>query len=139
MKDTKSFDVFSTLVDLTEKFVIKKKDLNEIEFSNIPRNIESVKKSDKNDIVKNQKSRFAIWCLIIFATRFHIIVPYLHFVVINAFIKFSFSDFYIQARFKSYFILLCKEYEDSSSAKASLIFKTTHEDIAQWIHFPSLL
>ena len=44
--------------------------------------------------------------------RLHIIVLYLHFVVINAFVKFSFSYLYIQGRYKSYFILLCKEYKD---------------------------
>ena len=47
-----------------------------------------------------------------FATRFHIIVLYLHFVVICAFIKFYFSYLFIQGRYRSDFILLCKEYKD---------------------------
>ena len=56
IKDTKSLDVFSNLLDLTEKSVKEKKKLTEIELPDIPRNIAS----DKKDIVKNQKSRFAI-------------------------------------------------------------------------------
>ena len=60
VKDTKSFDVFSNLVDLTEKSVIEKKKLTEIELPDIPRNIGSVEIPDRKDIVKNRKSRFAI-------------------------------------------------------------------------------
>ena len=51
IKDVKSLDVFSSLVDLMEKLT---------ELPDIPRNITSVEKPNKNDIVKNQKSRFAI-------------------------------------------------------------------------------
>ena len=40
------------------KSVIEK--ITEIELPDIPRNIASVEKPDKKDIVKNQKSRFAI-------------------------------------------------------------------------------
>ena len=47
-------------MDLTEKSVIEKKKLTEIEFPDIPRNIASVEKPNKKDIVKNQKSRFTI-------------------------------------------------------------------------------
>ena len=60
VKDTKSFDVFSNLVVLTEKSVIEKKKLTEIELPDIPRNIGSAEKPDRKDIVKNRKSRFAI-------------------------------------------------------------------------------
>ena len=49
----KSLDVFSDLVDLTEKSVIEMKKLTEIELPDIPRNIASVEKTDKKDIVKN--------------------------------------------------------------------------------------
>ena len=80
-------------MDVTKKFVIEKKRLTEIKLPNKPRNIVSVEKPNKKDVVRNQKSRF--WCLIIFETRFHIIVFYLHFVVINAFVKFSFSHLYM--------------------------------------------
>ena len=59
-KDTESVDVFSNLVDLTEKSVIEKKKLTEIELPDIPRNIASVENPDKKDIAKNQKSRFAV-------------------------------------------------------------------------------
>ena len=60
VKDTKSVDVFSNLVDLTEESVTEKKKLTEIELPHIPRNIASVENPDKKDIAKNQKSRFAI-------------------------------------------------------------------------------
>ena len=69
-----------------EKYDIEKKKLAKTELPCIPRNIVSDEKPDKKDIVKKQNSRFAIWCLIIFATRFHIIILYLHFLFINAFI-----------------------------------------------------
>ena len=59
-KDAKSFDVFSNLVDLTEKSVIEKKKLTEIELSDIPRNTGSVEKPDKKDIAIDIVSRFAI-------------------------------------------------------------------------------
>ena len=59
--DTKSLDIFSNLMDLTEKSVIEKKKLTETELPDIPRNIASVEKPIKKIyIVKNQKSRFAI-------------------------------------------------------------------------------
>ena len=54
------YDVFSNLADLTEKCVIEKKKITEIELPNVPRSIASVEKPDKKDIVKNQKPRFAI-------------------------------------------------------------------------------
>ena len=60
IKDRKSLDVFSNLVDLTEKCFIEKKNLTEIELPHIPRNIASVEKPNKKDIAKNQKARFAI-------------------------------------------------------------------------------
>ena len=60
INDTKSLDVISKLVDLTEKSVIEKKKLTEIELPDIPRNIASVEKPDKKNIVKNPKSGFAI-------------------------------------------------------------------------------
>ena len=53
INDMKSLDVFSNLVDLTEKSVIEMKKLTEIELPDIPRNIASVEKTDKKDIVKN--------------------------------------------------------------------------------------
>ena len=56
----KSFNVFSNLVDLTEKSVIENNKLTEIELPDIPRNTESVEKPDKEDIGKTQKSRFVI-------------------------------------------------------------------------------
>ena len=80
----------------------------------------------EKDIVKNQKSRFAVWRLIFFAARFHIIVLNLHFVVINAFIQFYFSYLYLQGRYKSYFVLL---WRPSSSGKVSLIFQTAPDDL----------
>ena len=46
INDTKSFDVFSNLMDLTEEPVAEKKKLTEIELSDIPRNIASVENSD---------------------------------------------------------------------------------------------
>ena len=52
--------MFTNLVDLTEKPVIGKKKLTEVQLPDIPRNIASVEKPDRKDIVKNQKSRFAI-------------------------------------------------------------------------------
>ena len=55
-----SLDVFSNSVHLTDKSVIEKKKLTEIELPDIPRNVASVEKPDKKDIVKNQKSRFEI-------------------------------------------------------------------------------
>ena len=60
IKDMKSLNVLSNLVDLTEKSVIEKKKLTEIELPDIPRNIDSVEKPNKKDIAKNQKSRFVI-------------------------------------------------------------------------------
>ena len=46
-------------MDLTEKSVIEKKKLTEIELPDIPINIASVEKPNKKDIT-NQKPRFAI-------------------------------------------------------------------------------
>ena len=60
IKDMKSLDVFSNLVDLMEKSVIEKKKLTEIELPDIPRNIAPVEKPDKKDVLKNQKSRFMV-------------------------------------------------------------------------------
>ena len=55
IKDLKSPDVFSNLVDLMEKSDIEKKKLAKIELPCIPRNIVSDEKPDKKDIVKKQK------------------------------------------------------------------------------------
>ena len=60
IQDTKSLDLFSNLVDLTEKSVIETKKLTEIELPDIPRNIASVEKPDQKDIVKKKKPKFAI-------------------------------------------------------------------------------
>ena len=60
IKDATSLDVFSNSVHLTDKSVIEKKKLTEIELLDIPRNVASAEKPDKKDIAKNQKSRFEI-------------------------------------------------------------------------------
>ena len=57
IKDTKSLDVFSNSVDLTRKPVIKKRKLTEIELSDIPRNIASVKRNPIKKMSQKVKIR----------------------------------------------------------------------------------
>ena len=90
-------------MNLTENSVIEKGKLTEIELLDIWRNIASIEKLNKKDIIKNQKLRFASWCLVTFATRFHMVVLCLHFVDINAFIQLSFSYLYIQGHYNFFY------------------------------------
>ena len=59
IKEQKSIAMFFELVDQTVKAVIQKTTFKEKENIKIPKNIASIPKPDKKDVVRNQRLRFS--------------------------------------------------------------------------------
>ena len=60
IKQEKSLKVFAKLIDRSVEAIVTGEQISGLEIPELPKNIASIPKPDKNDVIENQKTRFNV-------------------------------------------------------------------------------